>query len=377
MTRLLPLHNIGVIQRTIALLRLKAIVWFCSLKSRIDFWSLRDTNQRDLLSPWRQPGLTRERRREEVAMVVPTHTRVRDFTNMLFLYLRESAANFSVDSSSEPLRELVVRAFLERRWNDPPIGIFEINDLESILRHVAWQLMVHGEAALAAFWDSPKHRERLPQFRFVSPSSLKVVKRQGQFDGYEISLPTSFPPQSFETIHLAAEDVVFFDWPLPSKAKRGVSPVDRVVDDFSEMWRLQEANLAIMRSWAYPEERSFRAERARWQNMGTILNRIGELDVAISSELYDPVANRPMTRYFDVYQLLKYRESLAIIREYLLDRFNIFVGHFSQLAGFTEGASLRLIGYPSAEEIRATLEKFTRREISADDAVALTKDATL
>jgi hypothetical protein len=350
-----------------------------SALERLDFWSLRDPNERLFVSGRKRPGLTRRQLCEETAQVVPAYALVRDFINSLFRFRIDSRANFSVEGGSKEVRQLAACVFLNRPYNSPPIGIFEIRSLEEVLRGVAWQLMVYGRTSLLAFWNEPKgwkHAKGLPQFRIVPPSAIRRVPPQQGLDGYQVFISRYLPPQDPEEIRVDAGDVLFFEWPLPPKRNKGISPVDRVVDAYSAMGKTEEAVLAIMRAHAYREDISFRAERARWKNLGKVNDELRNLRIDITAELYGFVSNQPMTKYFDAYQVLKYRERLATVREYLTNQFNIFVNRFSELAGYERSCRLNLIDYPTPEKIRETMEKLTAKQISVEQAISLTTDST-
>jgi len=239
--------------------------------------------------------------------------------------------------------------------------------------------MVYGSTSLVACWNNPKgwrHAKDLPQFRMVPPSALRRVPPQHGLDGYQLTISRYFPPRDFEEIWVDTRDVLFFEWLLPPKRNKGISPVDRVVDAYSRMGRMHEAALAIMGSYAYPDDISFRAERARWKNLSKVNDELKKLRIDITAELYGFVGNEPVTKYSDGYQVLKYRERLAIVREYLINQFNIFVNRFSELTGYARSCRLNLIDYPTPEKIRETIEKFTAREISVEQAISLTTDST-
>ena len=87
--------------------------------------------------------------------VVPTNTLTREFVNMLFRFRGKTSDRFAVEVSSQHLRRLAVRSFLDRRYDDPPIGIFQIDYLEDRFRGIAL-LMVHGRTTLVATWNDPK-----------------------------------------------------------------------------------------------------------------------------------------------------------------------------------------------------------------------------
>ena len=77
------------------------------------------------------------------------NTLTREFVNMLFRFRGKTSDRVAVEVSSQHLRRLAVRSFLDRRYDDPPIGIFQIDYLKDLFRGVALQLMVHGRTTLA------------------------------------------------------------------------------------------------------------------------------------------------------------------------------------------------------------------------------------
>ena len=155
---------------------------------RIDFWSIRSplargTTVPGLRSSHELPWLPRDKVRDEIAYVVPTHTGVRDFSNSIMEWRRDQTEQFHVQGGNARIRELVGRAFLDRRRDDPPLRVFagSLGDLDDLFRALTWHLMVDGRTYLIAFWHTGQDLRRpakLPSFRIVDP--VDVDRRRGR-----------------------------------------------------------------------------------------------------------------------------------------------------------------------------------------------------
>lgn len=345
------------------------------LRRKIDFWSLDQPKEPTISSEWQQPGLSRYELREAIETVVPTNTLVGNFVNMLFRYSGAGDSSIDVETSSENLRRLTKRAFLERQYTDPPIALFQVYDLEDLLRGIARELMVHGRTALIAMWGEPRRWKTgrgLPQFRIAEPSRLKEARLPSGVAGFEFAVSETWPERKKIIAEVEARDVVELHWPLPpgrNSRALDLSPVDRVVDLFKEKSRLENELLAIFESHAYPDRHSFRAERARWQNPSHKMARIKTLNTAIEGELYGLITDRPLTKYYDAYRALRHFERLAIVREYIIGELNRLIERFSELAGYKRPARLIPVGYPSSGDCKQALNRFADRQLSVEEAI--------
>lgn len=345
---------------------------------RIDFWSIRSPVAREQAAPGLRSShelrwLPRDEVRSEIALVVPTHTSVHNFSNSLLEWRRNQSEQFRVEGGNAHLPALVDRAFLHRRHDDPSLRAFagSLDDLDDLFRAVVWHLMVDGKTYLIALWHDAKDLlppAKLPGFRIVEPSALKRRRANGR--AYVARLRKWWPGAETEDITVDEADVVEFHWPLPGVRSGGISPVDRVVRHHLRWYELMDALLAATRSQVEMEDKSLRTERARWKPVSQINNEFSEIRLKIAAELFDVVSDQPMTRFFDAYQVLKFYHRQAIVREYLLSRFNHFVERFSAIAQpGAEPARLALIDYPAAAEIERVMERYATREIAAKEAI--------
>jgi hypothetical protein len=347
--------------------------------ARLNFWSIRSPLQGKqqpfgLRPIYELKALPRRQLRRELVEVVPTHTGVRDFSNLVLEWRRDQTNQFAVEGGNEDLRTLVTRALLRRRHSDPPLRYFNWgapDDLEDLFRGLTWELMVEGSTHLVVFWCDSKDLAppaKLPQFLITHPPNLR--RRRAKLGGYTVEVLKSWPGGEVEEMTVVDEDIFEFRWPLPGIAKGGVSPVDRVVELHLRSSELMDLSVAVMRSHAETGDRSLRTERARWVRLSEITEEMGRVNLAIQAELFQFAYSQPMTRFFDVYQVLKLHHRHAVVREYLLDRFNRFVERFSAIAQpGAEPCRLSLVGYPAAGEIQAALQRFAAREIDAEEAV--------
>ena len=341
---------------------------------KIDFWSLRRTDGGSLVSRWQQVGLTRPELREAVTEVVPIHTHVRDFTYRLIPFAKLSQW-LTIEGGPEPLQDLVAWIFLDRPPRRARIFPSMSNSIDDLLRGIAWQLMVHGNAALVTTWNQPEKwvaGEGSPQFRSIDSSLVSIAEPGSSNSEIYVSIPRGYFGGGFETIEVTNNEIVFLEWPLESRtgSNSGVSPVDRAVDSFRKSQSVMEAQLLVLESHASQEKKEFRYQRARWQDPTSLLERSKELDLICAAELYSTELNRMRTQYFDVYQFLKLQERLAIVREYLVGRLNVVVARFCWKAGYREIAQLRILGYPSSASIQGVIQQFTNKTITAEDAVS-------
>lgn len=308
-------------------------------------------------------------------MVVPTHTGIQNFANSLLEWRRDQREQFTVVGGDPELRALVERAFLNRRHGDPPLRAFagSLDDLDDLFRAIVWELMIDGRTCLIAMWhdiDDLPPPAKLPGFRIVKPADL----RRSRGNAFVARLPKWSPDGEVEEITTGEADVLEVRWPLPGVRPGGLSPVDRVVAHHLRWNELMDASLAVSRAHVETEDRALRTERARWVSLAQITDELREVDLKIKAELYELVSDHPMTKFFDGYQVLKFLHRQAVVREYLVDRFNHFVQRFSSIARpGVEPARLALVDYPSATDIEQAMQRYTARELTAEEAIKTSK----
>lgn len=308
-------------------------------------------------------------------MVVPTHTGIQNFANSLLEWRRDQREQFKVVGGDPQLHPLVERAFLNRRHGDPPLRAFagSLDDLDDLFRAIVWELMIDGRTCLIARWhnvDDLPPPAKLPIFRIVQPAALR--HRRGKV--IAARLPKGWPSGEVEESTIDDGDVLEMRWPLPGVRPGGISPVDRAVAHHLRWNELMDASLAVSRAQVETEDRSLRAERARWMSLAQITDELKEVNLKIQAELYELVSDRPMTKFFDAYQVLNLLHRKAVVREYLVGRFNHFVQRFSSIArADLQAARLELVDYPSAAAVEQAIQAYTAQEITAEEAIQMSK----
>lgn len=344
---------------------------------KADFWSVRSPigDQPSLREPdYVLRAMPREEARRELAMVVPTSNGISSFKNSFFAWRRDTRDQFTVASKDARLRELVTTGFLRRPYGSHPLYGWGggLNDLDDLLRSVAEELMIDGRVWVAAFWRAHKEgRQRLilPQFRILRHADIQWTGQRPT-----LRLRRSWPGNDFEEVQVDAGDLVQFDWPLPGISHGGISPVDRAFPLHLKQNRLMDESVEAFRVQAETDDHRFRSERARWMDSGRMMSDLSNTGIEISAELYEIVSNKPMTKYFDGYQVLQLYRRHAVVREALLSTFNDFTARFSSLVRpRAKPATLELLDYPSAALAEDVIDRYTAKELDIEAAVALVR----
>jgi hypothetical protein len=287
---------------------------------------------------------------------------VRDVTLSLFDISRPD--HFEVICSNQTLTPI----FYELVSDHPIEGTFGnlYHGLRDFFTEIFRHLIVYGK--VFAFVDYIQEQNtqvwKIRRIRLLPIETIKIRRKWGKITGF--SQQYSKGSSNTEKTDFLNDEVFFVEWKFSNEGSSGVSPLLPLIPLAQK--HLEFLNLMSLQMFAIanPQDRSYRVEKARYASFEKEkqLNDINDLTIR---ETIGTWSDAPMTDYYSTYRFAKCRKKIALVREYLVEQFNLQIVHeLSKKNGLTEPANIRLKGYLTSTQLTDLLNQYERLEISQE-----------
>ena len=163
------------------------------------------------------------------------------------------------------------------------------------------------------------------------------------------------------------DEIFFVEWVFTKGLSKGISPLKPLIPYADRHLKFLEVMTSKTYAMAHPKDHSLKVEKARFASWDKEkkLNNISELIIRATIGTW---SNAPMTEYFATLRFAQSRQKIAVIREYLVEQFNLQVmSNLSKKNGLDEPASMKLKGYLTSDQIGKLISRYEKAEISQED----------
>ena len=172
--------------------------------------------------------------------------------------------------------------------------------------------------------------------------------------------------------YIRAEDVAGFSLEPPFARVTGKPRLKEAHRAARKDKRIMDALWAAAHAEAFPEDRRWWVERARWLDSAKLYEELDHLALRIRSILGGAVLDlsRPTTRFYGVYDVIAFRWRLARLRESLVRQFNdVIVTPLLEHNGLPrDSARLSIGGLRCSEDWMNALQRLNDGSMTCEEA---------
>jgi hypothetical protein len=296
------------------------------------------------------------------------HSAIDDVTHSLFNIFRKE--HFEVTCAKLELipvfAELVSDHAIEGIYGNHYFG------LDGFLTDVFRNILVFGKTFYPIDYGQIQDKKgaywKIRRIRWLPPETMTIKRKKGNLACFYQQYSKSCEDKKLcEKTVFMPDEIFFVEWIFTKGLSNGVSPLKSLILHADRHLKFLKVMTSKTYAMAHPEDRSLKAERARYASWDKEkeLNDISELIIRATIGTW---SNAPMTEYFATVRFAQSRQKIAIIREYLVEQFNIqVVSNLSKKNSLNEPARIKLKGYLTSEQIGNLISRYEKTEISQEE----------
>jgi hypothetical protein len=263
--------------------------------------------------------------------------------------------------------------FLSDLFIEGPIeGLFgfQVYDLASFFEMLYKELLIIGQVFFQIDFlensaDDAAFTWSIRKIGWLPPETMKVKRQGGKIEKFIQQYSDKFEKQNGNSrVEFCPEEILFVQWIFDGQKKKGLSPLielDSLEKKYLRIFDIMTKKAYIM---AHPDDKSSGLEKAKFASWEKE-KKLNEITQAKIKTKIGTVPDYPMTDYYTIYKFAESRRRTAIVREYLLEQFNLqIIDVLTAKNNFHSKASISINGYLSSNDIRNLFEEFHKGKLA-------------
>lgn len=303
------------------------------------------------------------------------HSAINDVTLSLFNVFRKE--HFEITYVKPELSKV----FAELVSDYPIEGIYGNNfyGLDNFLTDVFRNILIFGKAFYPIDYmqeQSPKGDFwKIRRIRWLPPETMKIDHSRGNVKSFSQQYSRDCKDKKLCKKTLFLPDEIFYvKWIFTKGLAKGLSPLKLLISHAERHLKFLELMTNKTYAMANPQDHSLKIERARFAswNEEKKLNDTSELIIRATIGTW---LDAPMTEYYATLRFAQSRQKIALIREYLMEQFNLqVINILLKKNSLTKSPIVKLKGYLTSGEIDLLIAKFDKAEISQEEILNILRN---
>ena len=296
------------------------------------------------------------------------HSSINDVTLSLFNVFRKE--HFEVACGKPELvpvfAELVSDRAIEGIYGNHFFG------LAGFLTDVFSNILVFGKTFYPIDYGQVQDKKgtywKISRIRWLPPETMKIKRKKGNVTClYQQYSKSCKDKRLCKKTAFTPDEIFFVEWIFTKELSKGISPLKSLIPHADRHLKFLEIMTSKTFAMAHPQDHSLKVERARYASWDKE-KKLSDISELIIRATIGTWSNAPMTEYFATLRFAQSRQKIAIIREYLVEQFNIqVVSNLSKKNSLDEPARIKLKGYLTSEQIGNLISRYEKTEISQEE----------